>query len=243
MQTNRYPQPIKTNSLIFKTFDSKIDKWTSKIGIFGKSFNELGTAVSNAFKSTIDNLDNFDENVGFWDSLKSNLFSKKESNKDWIKNSFGDIISKENIDSYIEELDLKTAKEKIVEIFNHETLVKQNKKTWQDYFDTLDDEESYIVDLIKNTDDLSKLTGEDLINANKKARESAIAHNNALKQQTLGAKTATVATKALSVTLNMVTMWAITEAIGAVVSYLNSYTEAAANAKEGSEAKKYSVKQ
>lgn len=50
------------------------------------------------------------------------------------------------------------------------------------------------------------------------------------------AKAATVATKALSVALNMVAFFVITEAISAVVSYLNSYTEAAANAKEGSEA-------
>ena len=97
---NRYPQPIITYSTIFKTFDSDIDKWTSKIGIFGKSFNELGTAVNDAFKSVIDNLDNFDENVGFWESLKNNLFSKK-SDKDWIKDSFGNIISKENIDGII----------------------------------------------------------------------------------------------------------------------------------------------
>jgi len=53
---------------------------------------------------------------------------------------------------------------------------------------------------------------------------------------TFSAKAATVATKALSVALNMVAFFVITEAIGAVVSYLNSYTEAAANAKEGSEA-------
>lgn len=74
---NRYLQPIKIYSTIFKTFDSKIDKWTSKIGVFGKSFNELGTAVNEAFKSVIDNINNFDENVGFWESLKNNLFSKK----------------------------------------------------------------------------------------------------------------------------------------------------------------------
>lgn len=173
--------------MIFKTFDSEIDKWTSKIGIFGKSFNELGTAVNEAFKSTINNLDNFDKNVGFWESLKNNLFSKK-ADKDWIKNSLGDIVSKENIDSYIEQLDLETAKEKIVNIFNHETLVKQNKKSWQDYFDTLDDGEKYIVDLIKNTDDLSKLTGEDLVKANQQARASALAHNEAIKAQTFCTK-------------------------------------------------------
>ena len=48
VKQNRYPQPIKIYSMIFKTFDSKFDKWTSKIGIFGKSFNELGTDVNNA---------------------------------------------------------------------------------------------------------------------------------------------------------------------------------------------------
>ena len=104
--------------MIFKTFDSKIDKWTSKIGIFGKSFNELVTAVNDAFKSVIDNIDNFDENVGFWESLKNNLFSNNDANKDWIKNSIGEIISQENIDSYIKELDLDTAKEKIADIFS-----------------------------------------------------------------------------------------------------------------------------
>ena len=87
MQTNRYPQPITTNSLIFKTFDSKIDKWTSKIGIFGKSFNELGTAVNEAFKSAINNLDYLDENVGFWESLKNNLFSIILQRVKYIKDS------------------------------------------------------------------------------------------------------------------------------------------------------------
>ena len=40
--------------MIFKIFDSDIDKWTSKIGIFRKSFNELRTAINDAFKSVID---------------------------------------------------------------------------------------------------------------------------------------------------------------------------------------------
>lgn len=55
------------------------------------------------------------------------------------------------------------------------------------------------------------------------------------------AKAGKVALQALAMAGNMVAMWAITEAIGAVVSWLNSYTEAAANAKEGSEAKKSTV--
>ncbi len=70
----------------------------------------------------------------------------------------------------------------------------------------------------------------------KKAGKSTDELVDGLKNVPKTAKAATVATKALSVALNMVAMWAITEAIGAVVTYLNSYTEAAANAKEGSEA-------
>ena len=57
--------------MIFKTFDNDIDKWTAKIGIFGKSFNELGNAVRDAFKTTIDNIDNFDEDISFWDALNT----------------------------------------------------------------------------------------------------------------------------------------------------------------------------
>jgi len=185
--------------VIFKTFDSKIDKWTSKIGIFEKSFNELGTAVNDTFKSVIDN---FDENVGFWESLKNNLFSK-QADKDWIKNSSEDIISKENIDSYIAELDLDSAKEKLQGIFDWQEDIKNNDKTWQDYFETLKDgTEKYIPDLIKNTDDLSKLTGEDLVKANQQARASALAHNEALKSQTLSAKAQSAALKGLSFALN-----------------------------------------
>lgn len=200
--------------MIFKTFDSDIDKWTTKIGIFGKSFNELGTAVKDAFKTTIDNIDNFDEDISFWDALKNNLIPKNENGESWLKNSLGEIISKENIDSYIAELDLDSAKDKLSEIFDFNTDVKNGNKTWQDYFDTLQDgSEHYIPDVIKNTDDLSKLTGEDLVNANQAARDAAIAHNAALKQQTLSAKAGQVALKGLATVGNMIAFMAIVKGI------------------------------
>lgn len=228
---NRYPQPIN-HSTIFKTFDSDIDKWTAKIGILGKSFNELGTAVDNAFKAVIDNIDNFDENVGFWESLKNNLFSKNDSNKDWIKNSLGEIISKENIDSYIKELDLESAKNKIKEIFDWQEDINNGETTWNEYFDTCKGGNEYIIDLIKNTNDLSKLTGEDLVKANQQAREATIAHNAALQQQTLGAKAATVATKALAIAGNMIAMWAISEVISIVAEKIDDLIHSAQNASE-----------
>lgn len=77
----------------------------------GKSFNELGTIINIVFKTYLNDIDSFDKNISFWDALKENLFSK-----DWIKNSLGEIVSKDNIDSYIEELDLDSAKQKLLDI-------------------------------------------------------------------------------------------------------------------------------
>lgn len=200
--------------MIFKTFDNDIDKWTAKIGIFGKSFNELGAAVNKAFEDIIDNIDNFDEDISFWDALKDNLAPKTENGDSWIKNTLGEIISADNINSYIKELDLDSAKEQVKSIFNYKQLVDDGKATWQDYFDTLKDgSEHYIPDLIKNTNDLSKLTGEDLVKANQQARQSVITHNDSLKEMTLGAKAGQIALKGLSIAGNMLAMWAISKVI------------------------------
>ena len=163
----------------------------------------------------MNDIDSFDKNISFWDALKENLFSK-----DWIKNSLGEIVSKDNIDSYIEELDLDSAKEKVEEIFNFST--KNGDKAWQDYFNTLDNGEEYIIDVIKSTDDLSKLTGEDLVAANQKARTSVIAHNNALKQQTLGAKAATIAMKGLAMVGNMLFETAIVIGISKIIEGISN---------------------
>lgn len=163
----------------------------------------------------MNDIDSFDKNISFWDALKENLFSK-----DWIKNSLGEIVSKDNINSYIEELDLDSAKKKVEEIFNFST--KNGDKAWQDYFNTLDNGEEYIIDVIKSTDDLSKLTGEDLVAANQKARASVIAHNNALKQQTLGAKAANVALKGLAMAGNMLFETAIVIGISKIIEGISN---------------------
>ena len=62
------------HSTIFRTFDSDIDTWTSKIGIFGKSFRDLSVTISNASQKISDTINNFDKNVGFWENLKWERF-------------------------------------------------------------------------------------------------------------------------------------------------------------------------
>lgn len=200
--------------MIFRTFDSDIDKWTAKIGIFGKSFHDLGVAINDAFTSAVDNIDNLDQNVGFWESLKNNLFN--QNGKDFIKNALGEIVSKENIDSYIAELDLDSAKDELEKIFNFSSNIENGTSTWQDYFDTLDKGEDYIKDLIKNTDDLSKLEGQDLVDACNDASEAVIAHNEQLQNMSFKAKASQVALKGLAIAGNMLAAWGISELIALI---------------------------
>ena len=222
--------------MIFKTFQNNdIDKWTAKIGFFGKSFNELGAAINGTFKTYIDNINNFDKDISFWDAIKQNFSPKDENGDSWIKNSLGEIVSKDNIDSYIKELDLDSAKQKLLDIFDWDDLVKNGTKTWDEYFDTCNGGNEYIIDVVKSTDDLSKLTGEDLVSANQKARASAIAHNNALKQQTLGAKAANVALKGLAIAGNMLLAFAASAALSYVVTKISDYAHELENAREAAE--------
>lgn len=192
--------------MIFKTFNSDIDKISSKWGMFEKSFNDIGTAIigrindiNKAFQATNGDL------IGSLkdsDSIWKRLFPSKESIKEKLI----------DVDSLIPEIDKETFDfdHWINELNDTDKQVKNGTKSWQDYSNGLKDNEKWIAKWGQETEGQIR-TQKDLINANKKAREAAIAHNNALKEQTLGAKAATVATKALSVALNMVAMWAVTK--------------------------------
>ncbi|MCM1185234.1 MAG: hypothetical protein NC345_01750, partial [Lachnospira sp.] len=195
--------------MIFKTFDSKLDKWTSKIGIFGKSFNELGTAVNNAFKSVINNLDNFDEDAGFWSSLKDNLFPKKED----IKNQLVDVmpeINTNNISDTIEKIKVMTSD------------VSENKSTWQNLFDTLPESEKHLAQLGQQLEG-QIITEENLVKANQQARTSAISHNEAIKAQTLSAKAGKAALQALATAGNMLAGLIITKGIELIVKGFDNW--------------------
>lgn len=212
--------------MIFTTFkNNDIDKWTAKIGVFGRSFNELGTAINGAFKTYIDNIDDSTKNVSFWDALQHNL-----APGGLIKNSLGEVISKDNIDSYIRKIDIDTANTKIDAIQKFD----QNKgqRSWQAFFDTLGNGEQYIVDLIKDTDDLSKLTGQDLVAANENARNAVIAQNEALGQQTIKARAGRLGLQALAMAGNMLVSFLVGSLISVLYETANASNEIADSAQQ-----------
>ena len=81
--------------MIFKTFQSDLDGISNKIGFSKRSFAEWGNQVSASFKESEGVMNRFKN------ALKTAFTASVESDNDWIKNKFGKIVSKENIDTYI----------------------------------------------------------------------------------------------------------------------------------------------
>ena len=201
---------------------NNLDGISNKIGFSKRSFAEWGTQVATTFK----------ESEGFVNRFKNTLktmFTVQSENSDnYFKNAFGEIVTKDNIDSYIPKITESRTNEILEEI----NAVRQANGSWNDYYKTLKSGEDYVVDLIKNTDDLSKLTGDDLVQANQNAREAVLAHNNGLKQMTLGAKAANVAMKALSIAGNMIVYALIAKGIELAVTAIDNYIHRVEKANE-----------
>lgn len=129
----------------------------------------------------------------------------------------GEIVTKDNINDYISELNTDSANVLVKQIVS----IDKAKDSWQEYFKILEKgNHGDVIDFIKNTKDLSKITGEDLIKANKAARQSAIDHNAALQQQTLGAKAASIAMGALKTAGNMAVAMLASLAINGIITLI-----------------------
>lgn len=213
--------------MIFKTFENNdVDKWTAKIGLFGKSFNDVIDSI-NKRKLDIDNL------------MSSGLVSSHSDAKKQVGGLFSYLYPKKDIksqlidvDSVFPKIDTSNVKEVKAEIIDLSKLVTNNETTWQELFDTLPSGKKHFAELGQQMEG-QIITEDGLIAANEKARASAIAHNNALKQQTLGAKAASVAMKGLAMAGNMIAMFAITTAITAVYK-LTQVSKDVANAAQDS---------
>ena len=202
-----------SHSTIFKTFDSTIDKWSAKIGVFGKSFYNI-IETANQRKIEINDLITYNglslneakSQVG---SLWSKLFPS-------TKNLASQII---NIDSELPEFDTNMARQELENLQRIQNQINLTNGSWDDYNGQFTNGKKYLLNYAKQNNIL-EASVDDVKNANKAARASALAHNEAIKSQTFSAKAGTAALKALSVAGNMVAMWAISQLIqGAVKAW------------------------
>lgn len=207
--------------MIFKTFENNdVDKWTAKIGLFGKSFNDVIDSI-NKRKLDIDNLMSSGLVSSYSDAKKQvgGLFSYLYPKKD-IKSQLIDV------DTMYPKIDTSNVKEIKAEIIDMSKSVSDGKKTWQELFEALPVGKKHFAELGQQMEG-QIITEEGLITANEKARDSALAHNNALKQQTLGAKAANFALKGLVIAGNMIATWVASEVLSGLYKMSQTSEEVA----------------
>ena len=195
--------------MIFKTFNNDIDKISAKWGIFGKSFNDIGTAISGKISDINKNFQATDDIIGSIKNSGDGIWARLYPTKEQIT----------SLQINVPELiDTKKANEYLNIMNQIDAGIHPVLSSYQEWHDELADGEKWIAKYAQSTKgQIRSLEG--VNEANQSARASALAHNEALKQQTLGAKAATVAMKALSVVGNMLAMYAITKLITAYSDY------------------------
>lgn len=159
---------------------------SAKWGVFGKSFNEIGQAIKGRIKDVNNALavtNDLSTSLKDSPSILARLFPTKES----IQSKLIDVdkvypkIDPDNFDfdKWINELG------------DIDQKVKAGTISWQKYSNSLDENERWIAKWGQETEGQIR-TQEQMIAGNKRLRQSALEHNAALKQQTLGAKAAVV---------------------------------------------------
>lgn len=219
--------------MIFKTYENDLDGIFNKLGFNKRTFAEWGSQVKEAFNGAETGANKFYTTLNKISSVMKTSFTVPKDKLDWIKNAQGEIVTKNNIDSYIPQLSQEEADELAKAIQAQSIAVTNGTSNWQDYFQNLNIQgQKHITELIKNTKDLSKLTGDDLVQATNAARESALKHNAALQQETLGAKAATLGLEALSVVGNALISMGISFAISAIIKGIDNLAHSAQKCKE-----------
>lgn len=219
--------------MIFKTYENDLDGIFNKLGFNKRTFAEWGSQVKEAFNGAETGANKFYTTLNKISSVMKTAFTVPKDKLDWRKNSQGEIVTKNNIDSYIPQLSQDEADGLVKAIQAQSIAVTNGTSNWQDYFQNLNIQgQKHITELIKNTKDLSKLTGDDLVQATNAARESALKHNAALQQETLGAKAATLGLEALSVVGNALISMGIGFAISAIIKGIDNLAHSAQKCKE-----------
>lgn len=209
--------------MIFKTFDSDKDTFLSKFGIFGKSFEDIG----NRFKKVSNEL------IATNDYTISNIANawKNSSVKKDLSDKF--IITKSDIQNKLKDLSVydQDPSNILASLLNNKEKIEAGQKTWQDYFNCLKEGEKWQVKFVQEND-LTKVSLDDVKNAQNVAKQSAIAYNNGLEQMTIGAKAANIALEGLKMAANMIAGMLIAEGIQLVITAIDNWIHRVEKANE-----------
>lgn len=209
--------------MIFKTFDSDKDTFSSKFGIFGKSFEDIGNRFKKVSNELIETNDYTISNiVNAWknSSIKKDLSDKFIITKSDIQNKLKDLSVYDQDPSNI-----------LASLLNNKEKIEAGQKTWQDYFNCLKEGEKWQVKFVQEND-LTKVSLDDVKNAQNAAKQSAIAYNNGLEQMTIGAKAANIALEGLKMAANMIAGMLIAEGIQLAITAIDNWIHRVEKANE-----------
>lgn len=209
--------------MIFKTFDSDKDTFSSKFGIFGKSFGDIGNRFKKVSNELIETNDYTISNiVNAWknSSVKKDLSDKFIITKSDIQNKLKDLSVYDQDPSNI-----------LASLLNNKEKIEAGQKTWQDYFNCLKEGEKWQVKFVQEND-LTKVSLDDVKNAQNAAKQSAIAYNNGLEQMTIGAKAANIALEGLKMAANMIAGMLIAEGIQLAITAIDNWIHRVEKANE-----------
>lgn len=228
----RYCKPFHRfyHSQIVKTYSNSLGRLTEQIGFSKRSLAEWGSQVQHSFSSGTTAAQKFGH------AFRTALSAPAQP-KEYKTISSGQIVTGKNIDSYIPELTKEQARSKLALFQNYDKKVRNGTKSWTTQFSRFNDNEQWQTEFIQNTD-LQRASVEDLMKANQAARTAAIAHNEAIKAQTISAKLGQTAMKGLSMSLNVLAFTFISIGVEKFISWIDDtihqserLQEAAAEAK------------
>lgn len=204
--------------MIFKTFNNDIDKISAKWGIFGRSFDDIGSAIVGRIKEVNRNFQATDDLLSSIKNSKG-VFERLYPTKESIKPQLIDVAPK---------IDVNNVKSVTDEIIKMTSAVKSGKISWQQLYNTLPPTKKHLAQIGQELEG-QIVTNEKVIATNEKLRTSALAHNEALKQQTLGAKAAALGMKALSLAANvglgLLISWGLPKLIELVDNSITTFDE------------------
>lgn len=201
--------------MIFKTFDSDVNKLSSKWGMFGRSFSDIGTAFTGQLNDIRSNY-----------QTSGNLFSSIRDSQSMWKRLFP---TNQSIRS--QPIDVDALYPKIDDNFNFNGWIKKLNKidkkvkagtmSWQDYYNKLKKNEKWIAKFGQQTEGQIR-TQEDFIRANEAARSSAMEQNRQMNNMTFSGKASNFAAQALKMAGNMLIMYGISEIVSSSIKYYDS---------------------
>ena len=155
----------------------------------------------------------------FGNAFKTAL-SAPVKQQDYFKTRSNDIVTSKNIDTFIPKMTKVDAENTLRDLQSYDRETSLGTAFWPDRFKNHGDDKKWLTSFVQNND-LQHASADDLMEANEKARDAAIAHNEAIKAQTLSAKLGQTAMKGLSMSLNMLAFALISMAVQKFISWID----------------------